>query len=207
MSIGHTSNHTLPHTHGAGVQLEPAAQAILERGLNELVHMTEGMTFVSLNSDRYPLPIAAAVYSRVPDPEIVRQRANSLLESAVFSHRAALHAVRRLKSVKYLDSAPDWDAEGKVMNEEMILITQSKKEVQSIMSNYVGIVRSNLRLQRALDRLEIIYKETELLYHKSIIDSQEILELRNLINVAYLVIKFAQERKQSIGLHYNIDYQ
>lgn len=136
-----------------------------------------------------------------------RLASNSLLESAVFSHRAAMHATRYFKKARYLDSAADWDAEGKVMNEEMILITQSKKEVQSIMSNYVGIVRSNLRLQRALDRLEIIYKETELLYHKSIIDSQDILELRNLINVAYLVIKFAQERKESIGLHYNIDYQ
>jgi L-aspartate oxidase len=136
-----------------------------------------------------------------------RLASNSLLESAVFSHRAALHAVKQYKSVDYLDSVPDWDAEGMVMNEEMILITQSKKEVQSIMSNYVGIVRSNLRLQRALDRLAIIYKETEDLYQKSIINSQDILELRNLINVAYLVIKFALERKESIGLHYNIDYK
>lgn len=136
-----------------------------------------------------------------------RLASNSLLESAVFSHRAAKHAVDNINTATHLDDVPDWDAIGKIMNEEMILITQSKKEVQSIMSNYVGIVRSNLRLQRALDRLEIIYKETEALYHISIIDSQDILELRNLINVAYLVIKFAQERKQSIGLHYNIDFQ
>jgi len=135
-----------------------------------------------------------------------RLASNSLLESAVFSHRAALHAVESFKTAGYPDSVPDWDAEGMVMNEEMILITQSEKEVQSIMSNYVGIVRSNLRLQRALDRLEIIYNETEELYYNSIIDSQQILELRNLINVAYLVIKFAQERKESIGLHFNIDY-
>ena len=135
-----------------------------------------------------------------------RLASNSLLESAVFSHRAALHAVELFKTAGYPDSVPDWDAEGMVMNEEMILITQSEKEVQSIMSNYVGIVRSNLRLQRALDRLEIIYNETEVLYYNSIIDSQQILELRNLINVAYLVIKFAQERKESIGLHFNIDY-
>lgn len=136
-----------------------------------------------------------------------RLASNSLLESAVFSHRAAVHAVKNFSGYPLLKSVPEWDAEGLVLNEEMILITQSKKEVQSIMSNYVGIVRSNLRLKRAFDRLEIIYKETEELYHKSIIDSQEILELRNLINVAYLVIKFAQERKESIGLHYNIDYQ
>jgi L-aspartate oxidase len=91
------------------------------------------------------------------------------------------------------------------LNEEMILITQTQKEVQSIMTDYVGIVRSNLRLQRALDRLSIIYNETEDLYHKSII-SQDICELRNLINVAYLVIRFAQKRKESIGLHFNVDY-
>ena len=93
-----------------------------------------------------------------------------------------------------------------VLNEEMILITQSKKELQSIMSNYVGIVRSNLRLQRAFDRLEIIYKETEDLYNKSIL-SEDICELRNMINVAYLVIKMARARRESIGLHYNIDYK
>ncbi len=134
-----------------------------------------------------------------------RLASNSLLESAVFSHRAALHAVQFIKDIDYIEDAPDWDSEGTILNEEMILITQSKKEVQSIMSNYVGIVRSNLRLKRALDRLEIIYKETEVLYHASII-TEAICELRNLINVAYLVIKFAQQRKESIGLHYNIDY-
>ena len=134
-----------------------------------------------------------------------RLASNSLLESAVFSHRAAKHAVQFIKDIDYIEDAPDWDSEGTILNEEMILITQSKKEVQSIMSNYVGIVRSNLRLKRALDRLEIIYKETEVLYHASII-TEAICELRNLINVAYLVIKFAQQRKESIGLHYNIDY-
>jgi L-aspartate oxidase len=135
-----------------------------------------------------------------------RLASNSLLESAVFSHRAAIDAVSVFKNAGFLEEVPDWDAEGMVLNEEMILITQSKKEVQSIMSNYVGIVRSNLRLKRGLDRLKIIYKETEDLYHKSLV-TEEICELRNLINVAYLVIKLAQNRKQSIGLHYNIDYK
>ena len=135
-----------------------------------------------------------------------RLASNSLLESAVFSHRAALHSVKYFRNTEYLDHVPEWDAEGMVLNEEMILITQSKKEVQSIMSNYVGIVRSNLRLKRGLDRLKIIYKETEDLYQKSLV-TQDICELRNLINVAYLVIRMAQKRKQSIGLHYNIDYK
>ncbi len=134
-----------------------------------------------------------------------RLASNSLLELAVFSHRAAVHSKQILEKIKFHENIPDWDAEGLVLNEEMILITQSKKELQSIMSNYVGIVRSNLRLQRALDRLNIIYRETEELYDKSIL-SQEICELRNMINVAYLVIRFAMQRKESIGLHYNIDY-
>lgn len=134
-----------------------------------------------------------------------RLASNSLLESAVFSHRAALCSIDHFKDIGHAGNVPDWNAEGKVMNEEMILITQSKKEVQSIMSNYVGIVRSDLRLKRALDRLEIIYKETEDLYNKSVVTGA-ICELRNLINVAYLVIRFAQQRKESIGLHYNIDH-
>lgn len=135
-----------------------------------------------------------------------RLASNSLLESAVFSHRAALDAIQVFKETEFQENVPDWNAEGMVLNEEMILITQSKKELQAIMSNYVGIVRSNLRLQRAFDRLEIIFKETEDLYNKSIL-SEDICELRNMINVAYLVIKMARTRKESIGLHYNIDYK
>jgi L-aspartate oxidase len=87
----------------------------------------------------------------------------------------------------------------------MVMITQNFKEVHQIMSNYVGIVRSNLRLERALKRLEIIYNETEELYEKSTL-SQRLCELRNLINVGYLVIKMAQEMRESRGLHYTLDY-
>jgi L-aspartate oxidase len=74
-----------------------------------------------------------------------------------------------------------------------------------IMSNYVGIVRSDLRLERALTRLEIIYNETENLYKRSLI-SKKLCELRNLINVGYLIIKMAKNRHESIGLHYSIDH-
>jgi len=89
--------------------------------------------------------------------------------------------------------------------EEMVLITQSQKEVGQIMSTYVGIVRSNLRLKRALDRLDILYRETEHLFIRSVV-SKEICELRNIINTSYLVIKQAQERKESRGLHFTVDY-
>ena len=87
----------------------------------------------------------------------------------------------------------------------MVLITQSIKELQQIMSNYVGIVRSNIRLKRALDRLEILYRETEDLYERSTI-SVKLGELRNAINVAYLIVRQAQQRRESRGLHYNIDF-
>jgi L-aspartate oxidase len=87
----------------------------------------------------------------------------------------------------------------------MILITQNYKEVQQIMTNYVGIVRSELRLERAARRLEIIFQETDELYKKSIL-SKELCELRNLINVGYLVIKSAQARKESCGLHFMLDH-
>jgi L-aspartate oxidase len=100
---------------------------------------------------------------------------------------------------------PDWNAEGMVLNEEMVLITQSLKELQAIMSSYVGIVRSNLRLQRAFDRLELLYRETEALYSQSIL-TPKLCELRNLINIGYLIIKAARRRQESRGLHYSLDY-
>jgi L-aspartate oxidase len=134
-----------------------------------------------------------------------RLASNSLLEAVVFSDRAAKHALKNIDSVNWQENIPKWDDEGTTPNEEMILITQSWKETQSIMSNYVGIVRSNLRMKRALDRLEILYRETEDLYKKSKV-TVKICELRNLINVGYLIIKMAKQRKESIGLHCNIDY-
>lgn len=134
-----------------------------------------------------------------------RLASNSLLEALVFSHRAAQDASAKIKSIPLCNEIPDWNAEGMVLNEEMVLITQSMKEVQAIMSNYVGIVRSNLRLQRAFDRLELLYRETEALYNRSIL-TVRLCELRNLINIGYLIIKAAQNRHESRGLHYSLDY-
>lgn len=134
-----------------------------------------------------------------------RLASNSLIEAAVYAHRAALHSGARLAGMGFEENIPDWDYKGTAHLEEMVLITQSLKELQGIMSNYVGIVRSDLRLGRALVRLEILYEETENLYKSSLI-SQKICELRNLINVGYIIIKFARYRKESVGLHYSIDY-
>jgi len=134
-----------------------------------------------------------------------RLASNSLLEALVFSHRACLKAVEKFPNIEFCREVPDWNSEGTVLNEEMVLITQERKELQSIMSSYVGIVRSDLRLQRAFDRLEILYRETEDLYKKSVL-IPEICELRNLINIGYLIIRHAMARKESRGLHYTLDY-
>ncbi len=134
-----------------------------------------------------------------------RLASNSLMESVVFAKNAADISISQLPDLKIEDNVPKWDYEGTSLPEEMILITQSRKELQQIMSNYVGIVRSNIRLKRALDRLEIIYRETEDLYERSTL-SVNLCELRNAINVAYLIIKQAIERKESRGLHFTLDY-
>ena len=134
-----------------------------------------------------------------------RLASNSLMEAVVYAHRAALHSSGKLNLTEHELSVPGWSLKGTSHPEEMILVTQNYKEVQMILSNYVGIVRSDLRLERALRRLEIIYGETEELYRKSFL-STRLCELRNLINVGYLVIKMANKRHESLGLHYNIDY-
>ena len=87
----------------------------------------------------------------------------------------------------------------------MILITQSLKELQALMSDYVGIVRNDIRLQRAMKRLDLIHQETEELY-RTTTASPQLLELRNLITIGFLIVKGAQFRKESRGLHFNTDY-
>ena len=134
-----------------------------------------------------------------------RLASNSLIEAAVYAHRAAVHSGARLNDLTFEERIPVWDYKGTTHLEEMVLITQSTKEVQMIMSNYVGIVRSDIRLERAMVRLDILYEETERLYKKSLI-SKKICELRNLINVGYIIIKMAKNRHESVGLHYSIDY-
>ena len=134
-----------------------------------------------------------------------RLASNSLIEAAVYAHRAAVHSGARLNDLTFEERIPVWDYKGTTHLEEMVLITQSTKEVQMIMSNYVGIVRSDIRLERAMVRLDILYEETESLYKKSLI-SKKICELRNLINVGYIIIKMAKNRHESVGLHYSIDY-
>ncbi|MEF2643488.1 MAG: L-aspartate oxidase [Paramuribaculum sp.] len=134
-----------------------------------------------------------------------RLASNSLIEAVVYADAAARHASQVVGNYDLRHDVPDWNDEGTTHPEEMVLITQSIKEVGQIMSAYVGIVRSNLRLDRAWNRLDILYEETERLF-KCSKASREICELRNIINVGYLIMRQAKERKESRGLHYTVDY-
>ena len=134
-----------------------------------------------------------------------RLASNSLIEALVYADQAAAHVASLVGRAEIQEGIPDWDFEGTQHTEEMLMIIQSKREMQTIMSNYVGIVRSNLALKRAMRRLEILYEETEELYGKTK-PNRELCELRNMIAVAYLVIKQGRELKESVGCHYNSDY-
>ncbi len=134
-----------------------------------------------------------------------RLASNSLLEAIVFADRIYKHAKETFTASEFNFGIPSWNDEGTNTPKELSLITQNTRELQTLMSNYVGILRNNERLDRALDRLNILYKESEELYKRSKI-SVKLLELRNLINVAYTIIKSAKLRKESRGLHYNTDF-
>lgn len=134
-----------------------------------------------------------------------RLASNSLIEAVVYADAAARHASENIGHYALRDDVPEWNDEGMRHPEEMVLITQSLKEVNQIMGTYVGIVRSNLRLDRAWNRLDILYEETEKLF-KCSKASREICELRNIINVGYLIMRQAKERHESRGLHYTLDY-
>ena len=132
-----------------------------------------------------------------------RLASNSLIEAVVYAETAAKHSIEHVDEYDFNEKVPAWNDEGTLTNEEKVLITQSVKEVGECMSNYVGIVRSDLRLKRAWDRLDLLYEETENLF-KRVKVSKELCELRNMINVGYLITRMAIERKESRGLHYTI---
>jgi L-aspartate oxidase len=134
-----------------------------------------------------------------------RLASNSLLEGVVFGHRIFQHASKAISEINIDETFPDWNADGTTEPKELVLITQSLRELKDIMSNYVGIVRNNVRSKRAMDRLKILYEETEELYHTTVI-SPQLCELRNLITIGYLVTRGALMRKESVGLHFTTDF-
>jgi len=134
-----------------------------------------------------------------------RLASNSLLEGLVFGQRIALDVMKKVDNWSIQSGIPEWNASGTTDPKEKVLITQSLKELKEIMSSYVGIVRSNVRLKRAQDRLHLLYTETEELYHSTTL-SPQLCELRNLITIGYLVTRSAAMRRESRGLHYTTDY-
>lgn len=135
-----------------------------------------------------------------------RLASNSLLEGLVFSYRIA-DVIREdsLPSRADLPSVRSWQKEGLLNPEEWILVQHNFGEIRHIMWNYVGIVRSNLRLNRALRRINLLYDEIMDFYKRTVLQNK-ILELRNLVLISKLIIESALERKESRGLHFNTDY-
>lgn len=134
-----------------------------------------------------------------------RLASNSLIEAVVYAETAARHSLSVVDSLSFKENIPEWNDHGMLSNEEKVLIAQDVKEVESIMSTYVGIVRSDLRLHRAWERLDLLYEETEHLFKRTVA-TRDLCELRNMINVGYLITRQALERKESRGLHFTIDY-
>ncbi|MEM7828742.1 MAG: FAD-binding protein, partial [Candidatus Aenigmatarchaeota archaeon] len=135
-----------------------------------------------------------------------RLASNSLLESLVISHRAAIKASRIIKEEKIdFPHVPEWDIGTATDSDEEVVISQNWDEIRRLMWNYVGIVRSNRRLARAKRRIAILQQEINEYYWDFIV-TREIIELRNIATIAELVIRSAMLRKESRGLHYNIDY-
>jgi len=136
-----------------------------------------------------------------------RLASNSLLEALVFSHQAAQSAREILPQLQSKPPVPvaAWETYGATDSEEAVVVSHSWDEIRRFMWNYVGIVRSNTRLLRAQARIGPILKEINEYYWKFLITS-DLLELRNIAYVADLIIRMALWRKESRGLHYNLDY-
>ncbi|HKJ06887.1 MAG TPA: L-aspartate oxidase [Flavobacteriaceae bacterium] len=133
-----------------------------------------------------------------------RLASNSLLEGIVFAHNALESIKNNYSSFKKDATVPQWNDSGTVKNMERILITHDRNEVKTIMSNYVGIVRSNERLLRAERKLSVLYEDNKRLYDHSEL-SVELCELRNLITTAYLITQFSKARKENKGGFYSVD--
>lgn len=135
-----------------------------------------------------------------------RLASNSLLEAAVYAGRAYKRAIEELKENNFdFPEIPEWDAGTATDSDEMVVVSQNWDEIRRSMSNYVGIVRSDRRLERAMHRIRMIQREIDDYYWDFKVTS-DLIELRNIATVAELIIKCALQRRESRGLHYTIDY-
>jgi L-aspartate oxidase len=135
-----------------------------------------------------------------------RLASNSLLEAVVFAHRSFLRIAEKFSAAKDEPiPIPPWDPRGATESDESIVVAHNWDEVRRCMGNYVGIVRSNKRLDRAHRRIGLISREIDE-YYRNFIVTSDLIELRNIATVAKIIIQCARIRKESRGLHYNIDY-
>ena len=134
-----------------------------------------------------------------------RLASNSLLEALVVSVRAARAACSPDNQVELNHRVPDWNSEGTSHPDEWVLVSHNRDELRRVMWDYVGIVRSTHRLERARRRTRVLYEETEEFFRKAML-TRSLCELRNLIAVAYLIVESALLRQESRGLHHMTDY-
>ena len=136
-----------------------------------------------------------------------RLASNSLIEAVVYANNASTQAIKELKEDEFKPhpEIPDWDDTGTTDSDEVIMVSHNWDEIRRLMWNYVGIVRSNKRLARAKRRIDIIQNEIQEYYWNFKVESG-LVELRNIATVAELIIKCASYRKESRGLHYNLEY-
>lgn len=134
-----------------------------------------------------------------------RMASNSLLECLVFADRASEDILQKLDSLPPVPEVPDWDESKVTDSDEEVVVSHNWDELRRFMWDYVGIVRSDKRLDRAMNRVELLKKEIAEYYCHFRVTS-DLLELRNLVIVAELIIRCAKQRKESRGLHFTLDY-
>jgi L-aspartate oxidase len=135
-----------------------------------------------------------------------RLASNSLLEGLVFGHRAVKAALEDLETAPRLtDQVPAWDPGSAVDSDESVVVTHNWDEIRRLMWNYVGIVRTDKRLMRARRRLDLLREEIRDYYWRFKV-TRDVIELRNIAEVAHLIVECATRRKESRGLHYSLDY-
>jgi L-aspartate oxidase len=134
-----------------------------------------------------------------------RMASNSLLECLVFADRASIDILAKLASIAAPPSVPDWDDSQVSDSDEEVVVSHNWDELRHFMWDYVGIVRTDKRLSRAMSRVELLKQEINEYYRYFRVTS-DLLELRNLVIVAELIIRCAMQRKESRGLHYTLDY-
>jgi len=135
-----------------------------------------------------------------------RLASNSLLEALVFGNRIADEIIENRRDIVFPEDLeiPEWDEEGTMVPKEKVLISHNRRTIQYIMSDLVAIVRSDERLEKALDHLDYLYQDTEKAYEKSKL-SPQICELRNLNTIAYLIVKQSMARKENKGAFYSLN--